>query len=92
VRPVFSQTCATPLSRFLWDLQRGEKDRTLFEQTMQHLVQVTRSEQTGDLSLMTDGERRRKAGNVLFELCRQVVRTGQRGVRKPLCPRACASG
>lgn len=62
-------------SRFLWELQCGEKDHTLFEQAMHRLVQVIR--QTGDLSLVTDGERR--YGNLLFELCRQVVRTGQRG-------------
>jgi hypothetical protein len=56
-------------SRFLWELQCGEKDCALFEQTMCRLVQVSR--QTGDLSLLTDDERR--YGNVLFELCRQVV-------------------
>lgn len=69
-------------SRFLWELQCGEKDRTLFEQTMQRLVQVI--QHTGDLSLVTDGERR--YGNVLFELCRQVVRTGQRGRPKAALP------
>lgn len=69
-------------SRFLWELQCGEKDRTLFEQTMQRLVQVI--QQTGDLSLVTDGERR--YGNVLFELCRQVVHTGQRGRPKTTLP------
>ena len=69
-------------SRFLWDLQCGEKDRTLFEQTMRRLVQVIH--QTGDLSLVTDGERR--YGNILFELCRQVVRTGQPGRPKTTLP------
>ena len=69
-------------SRFLWELQWGEKDRALFEQTMHRLVQVI--QQTGDLSLVTDGERR--SGNVLFELCRQVVRTGQRGRPKQTLP------
>jgi len=69
-------------SRFLWELQCGEKDRTLFEQTMQRLVQVI--QQTGDLSLVTDGERR--YGNVLFELCRQVVHKGQRGRPKTTLP------
>lgn len=69
-------------SRFIWELQCGEKDRRLFEQTMQRLVQVI--QQTGDLSLVTDGERR--YGNVLFELCRQVVHTGQRGRPKTTLP------
>jgi len=69
-------------SRFVWELRCGEKDRTLFEQTMHRLVQVI--QQTGDLSLVTDGERR--YGNVLFELCRQVVRTGQRGRPKTTLP------
>jgi transposase-like protein len=69
-------------SRFLWELQCGAKDRTLFEQTMQRLVQIIR--QTGDLSLVTDGERR--YGNILFELCRQVVPTGQRGRPKTALP------
>lgn len=69
-------------SRFMWELQCGEKDRALFEQTMQRLVEVI--QQTGDLSLVTDGERR--YGNVLFELCRQVVRTGQRGRPKTTLP------
>ena len=40
--------------------------------------------QTGDLSLVTDGERR--YGNILFELCRQVVRTGQPGRPKTTLP------
>jgi hypothetical protein len=69
-------------SRFLWELQSGEKDRLLFEQTMHRLVQVI--QQTDDLSLVTDGERR--YGNVLFELCRQVVHTGRRGRPKTTLP------
>ena len=62
-------------TRFIWELQCGEKDRTLFEGAMQTLSEVI--EQTGDLALLTDGERR--YGNILFEICRDVIRTGRRG-------------
>lgn len=62
-------------SRFLWELQCGPKNRTLFETAMQRLAQVI--EKTDDLSLVTDGERR--YGNLLFEICRAVLHTGQPG-------------
>ena len=62
-------------SRFIWELQCGERDRDLFKQAIATLAQVI--EQTDDLSLFTDGERR--YGNVLFEICHQVIRTGQVG-------------
>jgi len=62
-------------SRFIWDLSCGERDRTLFEQALQTLAQVV--QQTHDLALVTDGERR--YGLVLFEICQTVIRTGQRG-------------
>jgi hypothetical protein len=50
---------------------------------MQRLVPVIH--QTGDVSLVTDGERR--YGNILFELCRQVLPTGQRGRPKTTLPK-----
>lgn len=62
-------------SRFIWELQSGERDSQLFEQAMATLARVV--EQTEDLTLLTDGERR--YGNLLFELCQEVVRTGQVG-------------
>jgi transposase-like protein/IS1 family transposase len=62
-------------SRFIWDLSCGKRDRALFEQAMQTLAQVV--QQTDDIALLTDGERR--YGNVLFDICQTVVRTGQRG-------------
>jgi hypothetical protein len=34
-------------------------------------------EQTGSLSLFTDGERR--YGNVLFEICHEIIRNGKSG-------------
>jgi len=62
-------------SPFVWDLRCGERDRALFEQALQTLAQVV--QQTNDLALMTDGERR--YGLVLFEICQTVIRTGRRG-------------
>src|SRR5207253_6391924 len=52
-------------TRFLWDMQCGRKDRKMFKKAMRLLCQVI--EQTGDLTLLTDGERR--YGSLLFELC-----------------------
>jgi transposase-like protein len=42
-------------------------------------IQILRDviERTGDVTLVTDGERR--YGNLLFEICHEVVRSGQRG-------------
>ena len=62
-------------TRFIWELQCGQKDRSLFEDAMQTLSEVI--EQTQELTLLTDGERR--YGNILFEICRDVVRTGRPG-------------
>lgn len=62
-------------SRFLWELQCGRKDQLLFEQALQVLADVI--EQTKSLSLFTDGERR--YGNLLFEICHQVISTGRVG-------------
>jgi hypothetical protein len=62
-------------SRFIWELQCGERDADLFKQAIATLAQVI--DQTDDLSLFTDGERR--YGNLLFEICQEVIRTGQVG-------------
>jgi hypothetical protein len=62
-------------TRFLWDMQCGCKDRKLFKNAIRLLRQVI--EQTGDLTLLTDGERR--YGSLLFELCSEALRTGKRG-------------
>ena len=43
-------------SRFLWDMHCGRKDRKLFKNAMRLLCEVI--EQTGDVTLLTDGERR----------------------------------
>jgi transposase-like protein len=62
-------------SRFIWELECGEREVDLFKQAMATLAQVI--EQTDDLTLLTDGERR--YGHMLFEICQEVIRTGQVG-------------
>jgi len=69
-------------SRFLWELQCGEKDESLFKSAIQTLAQVI--EKTQDLSLLTDGERR--YGNLLFEICRQTLHTGKPGRPRQTLP------
>src|SRR5215831_14034115 len=70
-------------TRFLWDMQCGRKDRQLFKKAMGLLGQVI--EQTGDLTLLTDGERR--YGSLWFELCSEALRTGNRGRPKKTLPK-----
>jgi len=62
-------------SRFVWELKCGERERELFQQAMTTLAQVIA--QTHELTLLTDGERR--YGQILFEICHEVIRTGQVG-------------
>jgi transposase-like protein len=62
-------------SRFIWSLDCGKKDRTLFFQSMQILKNII--DQTHDVTLVTDGERR--YGNILFEICHEVIHDGRRG-------------
>jgi hypothetical protein len=62
-------------TRFLWDMQCGRKDRKMFKKARSLLCQVI--EQTGDLTLLTDGERR--YGSLLCELCSEALHTGKRG-------------
>ena len=71
------------VSRFLWELGCGAKERKLFKSAMQILSKVI--EQTGDLSLFTDGERR--YGNLLFEICQEVLRTGKPSRPKKVLPK-----
>jgi hypothetical protein len=62
-------------TRFIWHRHCGRKERQLFKKAMGLLCQVI--QQTGDLTLLTDGERR--YGSLLFELCSEALRTGKRG-------------
>lgn len=69
-------------SRFLWELKCGQRECSLFQTAMETLSRVI--EQTQDLSLVTDGERR--YGNILFEICRQALRTGKVGRPRQTLP------
>ena len=70
-------------TRFIWDMHCGRKDRKMFKKAMGLLCQVI--QQTGDLTLLTDGERR--YGSLLFELCSEALRNGQRGRPKKTLPK-----
>ncbi len=70
-------------SRFIWELKCGQWERSLFQAAMETLSQVI--EQTQELSLVTDGERR--YGNILFEICRPVLRTGKVGRPRQTLPK-----
>src|SRR5438132_5926057 len=62
-------------SRFIWALDCGKKDRKLFKKVIKTLDKIAR--QTHDLSIFTDGERR--YGNLLFEICYDLVHNGKPG-------------
>jgi hypothetical protein len=70
-------------TRFVWDMHCGRKNRKMFKKAMRLLCQVI--EHTGDLTRLTDGERR--YGSLLFELCSQALRTGKRGRPKKTLPK-----
>ena len=70
-------------SRFLWELSCGRKDQQLFEQALTLLAEVIA--QTGSLTLLSDGERR--YGNILFDICCEVIRTGKPGRPKKRLPK-----
>ncbi len=70
-------------SRFLWELHCGRNDQQLFEQALKCLAEVI--EQTNSLSLLTDGERR--YGNLLFEICHEVIRNGKPRRPQKLLPK-----
>jgi transposase-like protein len=62
-------------SRFIVAQHCGQKDAQLFEEVMNSVASYL--EQSGDVTFLSDGERR--YGNSLFELCAEVIKTGQRG-------------
>lgn len=70
-------------SRFIWFMQCGKKDKRLFKKAIRTLSEIIK--RTDDISLITDGERR--YGNLLFEICHEVVRTGRRGRPKTTLPK-----
>jgi hypothetical protein len=71
-------------TRFLWEMHCGRKERKMFRKATVLLCQVI--QQTGDLTLLTDGKRR--YGSLLFELCSQALRNGKRGAQSRRCPKA----
>jgi hypothetical protein len=62
-------------SRFIWALECGKKDRNLFLSAIQLLSNII--SRTGDVTLVTDGERRYSL--LLFEIGQEVFRSGRRG-------------
>lgn len=62
-------------SRFIWTLDCGKKDRALFRKAIKRIEQLVNS--TEKLTLLTDGERR--YGNLLFEICHELIKTGKVG-------------
>ncbi len=69
-------------SRFVWELECGKKDRNLFLHAIQMLLVI---EHTEDVTLLTDGERR--YGNILFEICHEVVKSGRCGRPPKVLPK-----
>jgi hypothetical protein len=65
-------------SRLIWELECGPRETGLFERASQTLRQVI--EQTEDLTLFIDGERR--YSTLLFQICQEVVRSGHVGLPK----------
>lgn len=62
-------------SRFILELSCGKKDRSLFKKAIKTIEQLINT--TEDLTLLTDGERR--YGNLLFEICYELIKTGKAG-------------
>lgn len=62
-------------SRFIVDQRCGKKDAALFKSVMKTVCRY--ADHTDDLSFLSDGERR--YGNMLFDLCSEVLQTGKRG-------------
>ena len=70
-------------SRFIWEINCGEKTELLFLHAMETLAQVIA--QTDELSLFTDGER--QYGNLLFAICRETFHTGESGRPPSVLPK-----
>jgi phage FluMu protein Com len=62
-------------SRFIVDQRCGKKDTALFKSVMKTVCQYV--DHTDDLSFLSDGERR--YGNMLFDLCSEILQTGKKG-------------
>lgn len=62
-------------SRFIWELTCDQKHEALFLQAIEQLVEII--DQTQDITLMTDGERR--YSSLLFDICHELLKSGGRG-------------
>ena len=62
-------------SRFIVNQRCGKKDAALFKSVMETVCRYV--DHTDDLSFLSDGERR--YGNMLFDLCSEILQTGKRG-------------
>ena len=69
-------------TRVLWEMPCGRTDRQLWKNARRLWWHVM--EHTGELTLLTDGERR--SGSRLFALCRHALRNGPRGRPKKTLP------
>jgi hypothetical protein len=56
-------------SRLIWEIQCGRREEQLFKNVIEHLFRII--EQTNDLTLVTDGERRYE--NLLFDICHEEI-------------------
>lgn len=61
-------------TRFLWLMKCGKKDEQLFKDAISILHDII--QQTNDLTLFTDGERR--YSKMLFDICYELIYTGRR--------------
>jgi len=73
-------------SSFIWGLECGKKERELFFKAMQILKELI--EVTEDLIFLTDGERR--YGNILFDICHELHRSGKPGRPPKVLPQGAA--
>jgi transposase-like protein len=62
-------------SRFIWHMECGRPDERLFQSAIDTLCKII--DRSGSTTLITDGERR--YGNLLFEVCSELLRTGNPG-------------
>ena len=70
-------------TRFIWHIECGRPDQRLFKRAIKTLSKVI--EQSEDTTLVTDGERR--YGNLLFEVCSELIHTKKKGRPKKLLRR-----
>ena len=70
-------------SRFVIELNCGEKDNTLFLQAIERFIELVNC--TDEISLLTDGERR--YSTILFDICHELLKTGKPGRPKKVLPK-----